>query len=187
MWYINKTAIPKAICLLHTGQSCDIRQLPQGTSVMSALILSCTKCLCFFFFDKFWNTVAAQLWLSQYPSKTPPRSVMSHCSASTICLSGGGKKTKPRTQWIIYFWTVSFLGLTDSPRSLFAVRGSDHGHLRVQSSNNHCLDQLLIIWENVRRWCLITHCSIEGFSGWKNTLLVNSGGCLAFRRNLWKT
>lgn len=30
--------------------------------------------------------------------------------------------------------------LANSPRPLFALRWSDHGHLRVQTGYNHCLD-----------------------------------------------
>lgn len=36
--------------------------------------------------------------------------------------------------------------IADSPGPLLAARRSDGGHLRVQTSYNHRLDQLLIVW-----------------------------------------
>lgn len=133
------------VCLLHAGHSHRLWQLPLGNFMMTALILSCKSA---FVFDNHPNVASAQpgvivtvplqstltrtydeiLQCEGYFSLWRSIRLIVHLSilgcAALSCLS----------------LLISSFGLANLPWPLFAVRWSDHGHLRVQTCYNHCLD-----------------------------------------------
>lgn len=132
------------ICLSHTGHRRCLWQLPGGSFFIPALILS-------------WKSSSV---LSNFPDtvSAQPRVIVSgtlqnsHLRADELLQCEGLdfslKINKNYGDLSLLCCApascssllMSLVEFADSPGPLFTVRGSDHGHLRVQTCYNHCFD-----------------------------------------------
>lgn len=133
----------ESVCLSFAHRS---QPLPEGGFMMTALILSCESSSVF---DDCPNTIRAQ------PQVIVPgplensylRGLTRYCSMKAIFFSLL-RSIKMIVCFSILCCAALFLHVSvhlplwwaDSPRPLFAVRWSDHGHLWVQTGYDHSLD-----------------------------------------------